>query len=73
VSPNAIHLDPDAIYDDDHLFVVLGVTARTLSKARQSQQLRFSRKGQRILYLGRWIFDWLERDSALHNEREAVQ
>jgi hypothetical protein len=52
----------DGIYDDVLLFTVLGVSAQTLSRARAGGELRFVRKGQRTLYLGRWVLDWLTAD-----------
>ena len=63
MSTIAIQIDANAIYDDDLLFSLLGVSSRTLLKARKAKQLRYTRKGQRVLYLGEWILDWL-RDSA---------
>jgi hypothetical protein len=63
VHTNAIHIDSSAVYDDDLLFALLGVTSQTLKKARQGNELRFTRKGQRILYLGQWILDWLAVDA----------
>lgn len=56
-------IDPRAVYDDAALSVALGVSAESLAHARQSGYLRYARKGRRILYLGQWILDWLERDS----------
>jgi hypothetical protein len=56
-------IDPDSIYDDDSLYAALGVSAQTLLRARRDGQLRYTRKGHRILYLGRWVMDWLEADA----------
>lgn len=72
MSTLAIQIEPNAIYDDDVLFSTLGVTSRTLSKARQAKQLRFTRKGQRVLYLGKWVLDWLAADSAVDGGKEAT-
>ena len=55
-------IDPKAVYDDPALSVAIGVGAESLARARQSGDLRHTRKGRRILYLGQWIMDWLERD-----------
>jgi hypothetical protein len=71
VSTSAIHVDPNAVYDDDLLYALLGVTSQTLKKARQGKELRFARKGQRVLYLGQWILDWLNADSAIAAGDEA--
>jgi hypothetical protein len=58
-----MQIDADGVYDDDLLFAVLGVHFRTLRQARQEKQIRFTRKGRRILYLGRWVLDWLAGSS----------
>jgi hypothetical protein len=56
-------IHPRAVYDDASLYEALDVGAATLSKARTSGQLRFTRKGQRTFYLGQWILDWLTADT----------
>jgi hypothetical protein len=56
----AIHINPDDILDDDTLYELLSLGRTTLARPRQSEGLRFVRKGQRTLYLGRWVLDWLE-------------
>jgi hypothetical protein len=60
--PVGVLIDPHAIYDDASLYETLDVGAATLSKARASGQLRFTRKGQRTFYLGQWVLDWLTAD-----------
>lgn len=62
--PDPIKLDPDGIYDDDSLYGTLGISPRTLSKARGNGQLRYSRKGQCTLYVGRWVIDWILADGS---------
>jgi len=62
--PDPISIDPRAVYDDGVLLLRFGFAPGTLVKARRSGQLRFTRKGQRIVYLGEWILDWLNADSA---------
>ncbi len=57
------HIDPDAIYDDDALSGSLQISSATLSRARRDGQLCYSRKGQRILYLGKWVLDWIKKDA----------
>jgi hypothetical protein len=54
-----ISIDPAGIYDDTLLCNLLGVSKETLTRARRSGELRYARKGQRILYLGRWVLEWL--------------
>jgi len=56
-------IDPRAVYDDSALSVALGVSAESLAMSRRTGNLRHARKGRRILYLGQWILDWLERDA----------
>ena len=58
-----VSIAPDGIYDDGALYLALGLTPATLAQARRSGALRFSRKGKRTFYLGRWILDWLKADS----------
>lgn len=68
MNTDAILIDPDGIYDDGLLCGALGVSAQTLARARHDGQLRFSRKGKRILYLGRWVLDWLQVDTVRQGE-----
>ena len=55
-----VNIEADGIYDDGALVLALGLTHATLSRARRAGHLRFTRKGKRVLYRGRWILDWLE-------------
>ena len=55
-------INPKAVYDDSSLEVAIGIGSATLARARKSGDLRYTRKGSRILYLGQWIMDWLESD-----------
>jgi hypothetical protein len=50
------------VYDDASLQVVLGVGTPVLARARQMGELRSTRKGRRVLYLGEWVLDWLRSD-----------
>jgi hypothetical protein len=54
-----LKIDPDTIYDDGTLVLALGVSSAALIRARSRGELRFRRIGQRPVYLGRWILDWL--------------
>ena len=56
-------IEPNGIYDDGTLVLGLGLTSATLSRARREGRLRFTRKGKRVLYLGRWILEWLEGEA----------
>jgi hypothetical protein len=53
---------PIGIYDDAALHAVLAISGQTLARARKDGALRYTRKGQRILYLGQWVLDWLTED-----------
>jgi hypothetical protein len=63
MATDTVRIDPDAIYDDNLLFAVLGVSSNALARARRDGKLRFTRQGRRILHLGQWVLDWLTADS----------
>jgi hypothetical protein len=56
-------IDPTSIYDDGSVSLNLGIPDSVLAKARREGRLRFTRQGRRVLYLGRWLLEWLERAS----------
>lgn len=58
-----ISLEPQAIYDDSALYVALGLSAAALGKARRAGRLRYTRQGNRVLYLGEWVLAWLRSDA----------
>ena len=62
MAATSIQIDPAGIYDDTLLYSALGVSTQTLTRARKAGELRYTRKGQRILYLGRWVLAWLDCD-----------
>lgn len=59
---NTFNIDLDTIYDDGALVLALGITHATLTRARRSGTLRFTRKGKQVLYRGQWIINWIEKD-----------
>jgi hypothetical protein len=59
---NAVFIEPDAILDDGALYQLFGIREGTAAKARREGKLRFTKQGPRILYLGKWVVDWLEAD-----------
>jgi hypothetical protein len=65
VSP--VKIDPESIYDDGSILFTLDISSETLARARREGRLRFTRQGRRVLYLGRWILEWLSA-----NERKGV-
>ena len=54
-----IHIEPEAIYRDGDVRLLLGFTSRTLADARRTGRLRYARRGRMTYYLGRWILNWL--------------
>jgi hypothetical protein len=60
-----ILIEPEAVYDDGSLRQALGLTDAAMAAARRSGALRYARQGKRVLYLGRWITDWLESQAAI--------
>ncbi len=53
-------IDPNAIYGEGDLVLGLGITQAALLKARRAGQLRFIRKGKRVLFRGQWLLDWVD-------------
>jgi hypothetical protein len=53
---------PNGVYDDLSLHTALGVSLQVLANARRKGELRYARKGNRVLYLGRWVLHWLGND-----------
>jgi len=58
----AIHIDPDAIYDDPVLTLGLGFSLEAIRRARRAGRLKYSRVGKRTVYLGAAILDWLRHE-----------
>ena len=54
----------NAIFDDSALHLTLGLAGTTLAKARKTGALRYCRFGNRTLYRGSWVLDWLEREAS---------
>ena len=63
----AARFDPETLYEEGELRLVLGVTERALRQARVCRGLRSIKIGRARLYLGKSILAWLERA-----EREGV-
>ena len=59
----AYPVNPTSIYDDSTIQQSLGISAESLKRARKMRKLRFAKNGHRILYLGRWLIDWLESEA----------
>ena len=56
-------MEKDFILTSAEFSKLVGISAESLARARQVGELRHTRKGRRILYLGQWILDWLEQDA----------
>lgn len=57
VSP--VTIDPVAVFDDGSVYMTLGISATALARARREGRLRYTRQGNRVLYLGEWVTEWL--------------
>jgi hypothetical protein len=55
-----MNIEPNTVYDDDSLYSAIGLTRQTLTRARREEGLRYTRKGNRVLYLGEWVLAWLQ-------------
>ena len=66
-----VSIQPEAVYDDGALFLSLGLTSTALAKARRGGELRFTRQGRRILYMGQWVLDWLQATAASRPPRKS--
>jgi hypothetical protein len=57
-------IESEALYDNTALRQALGLTHAVLTAARRAGRLRYTRQGNRTLYKGAWILNWLESESA---------
>jgi hypothetical protein len=53
---------PEGFYTDVMLTHDFGFQYAVIDRARKSGELRSTRRGGRVLFLGRWIIDWLIGD-----------
>jgi hypothetical protein len=61
-------IEPNGVYDDALLCSALEVSTNTLADARRAGELRFARKGRRVLYLGEWVMAWLAQTTDRRRE-----
>jgi hypothetical protein len=54
---NTLPVNPDTIYTEAAVCLALDVPTATLQRARREGRLRYTRQGQRVLILGRWLLD----------------
>ena len=62
--PGTIQIDPQTIFTDGGLRLLLGLPSATLARARREGRLRYTRRGKRIFYTGEWVLDWLVGERA---------
>jgi hypothetical protein len=55
-------IGPLTLYSLHDVSAMCDASLRTLARARRDRALRAVRKGRRLLILGRWLLEWLERD-----------
>jgi hypothetical protein len=63
MATDTFRIYPTGVYDDAMLYQTLELSKATLARARRDGQLRYTRKGNRTLYLGEWVLDWLRQSS----------
>lgn len=56
---SSLLIERTAIYDDGAIALALDIRLSTLARARREGKLRYTRKGNRVLYLGAWILEWM--------------
>jgi hypothetical protein len=59
---NTVRIEPNAVLDDGALYCLFGITETAAVKARRAGKLKYTRKGNRVLYLGKWVLAWLQSD-----------
>ena len=63
-------IDPEGIYTDGQIRLMLDLTEATMARARREGGLRYTRQNKRVLYRGQWITDWLESSADTTIARE---
>lgn len=66
-------LEAEAVYLEDALAEVLGISPATLASVRRSGCIRHARVGRRILYRGVWVLDWLEKTAGVSGRFYGVE
>jgi hypothetical protein len=65
-----LQIDPDTVYGEGEISLSLDIPTTTLCRERRAGRLRFTRKGRRVLILGRWLLDWLKKEDAQSGSRK---
>lgn len=66
---DTITIQPTGVYSTDDLCAMLDVSPETLAYARRLGELKATRKGRRIIYLGEWVLAWLREPEVAHANR----
>jgi excisionase family DNA binding protein len=67
-----IQIDPDAIYTEGVLATLLDLKLSTLLRARSRGELRYVRRGNRVLIHGRDVLNWLKPEAGQEGRANAV-
>jgi hypothetical protein len=70
-----LHIDPDGIYPEGHVRILLGLSESEMKRARRTRALRWSAQGRQRFYLGQWLLNWLQTSSlpiCLDAEKETL-
>jgi hypothetical protein len=67
---NTLSIDPDTVYSEGAVSLALDLPLSTLLRERREGRLRYTRKGNRVLILGRWLLTWLEHEDGRGNPRK---
>jgi hypothetical protein len=59
---SAYVIPDDSLFDDEGLTKTLGIRFGSIEKARRSGELKYTRRGGRYLYTGKWVKDWLTHE-----------
>lgn len=54
---------PDGVYTAHDLRLILGLTQHAIVGAMRRGELRGTRQGRQLIFIGRWLIDWLERSA----------
>lgn len=55
----AFEIPDNAFFDDEALIEHLALRFSSIEKARRNGDLRYTNRGGHVLYLGKWVKDWL--------------
>ena len=67
-----VEFHPNAVYAEGQVRLMLGLSEMSIADARRRGDLRFTRKGNRILFLGQWIIDWLNEKPVSSQSQQAA-